>query len=77
MTFPSFKISTKLDYIRQCARRWGQFTSVVIYDPQNRGAAYVEAVLTAAGLRFDIEDEGEPVSNPQPIDSAAAPRHDD
>ena len=46
----------------------GQYTSLIVYDPQNRGSAFVESVLTAAGLRPDVQDEGEPVPNARPID---------
>ena len=71
-----FKLEPRsyLSYRKICAQRNGQFTLLAVYDPQNRGSAFVESLLANSGLRVEIEDEGEPVSNPRPIVPADEPR---
>lgn len=52
--------------LRRLASRSGQYTSLVAFDPLNRGSEFVAKLLEEAGLVVEIEDEGEPVLAPSP-----------
>ena len=48
---------TVRDHHRSMSERFGRFTSLTVYDPQNRSSEHVQSLLEAQGFRVEIEDE--------------------